>query len=108
MKYMALEIIIFVATQDMVYDPGAIQILINAQGNIVMLVESVSLDTEGGDRSVIVIVIVITFHIALILLGKAWIQLLSHQLWKIVGETEFFSLGEATSLGEGKLWIKTC
>ena len=24
------------------------------------------------------------------------------------GQTEFFSLGEATSLGEGKLWIQTC
>ena len=27
---------------------------------------------------------------------------------KIVGQTGFFSLGEATSLGEGKLWIQTC
>ena len=27
---------------------------------------------------------------------------------KIVGQTEFFSFGEATSLGEGKLWIQTC
>ena len=27
---------------------------------------------------------------------------------KIVGQTRFFSLGEATSLGEGKLWIQTC
>ena len=27
---------------------------------------------------------------------------------KIVGRTRFFSLGEATSLGEGKLWIQTC
>ena len=26
----------------------------------------------------------------------------------IVGQTDFFSLGEATSLGEGKLWIQTC
>ena len=26
----------------------------------------------------------------------------------IVGQTGFFSLGEATSLGEGKLWIQTC
>ena len=26
---------------------------------------------------------------------------------KIVGQTNFFSLGEATSL-EGKLWIQTC
>ena len=25
---------------------------------------------------------------------------------KIVGQTGFFSLGEATSLGEGKLWIQ--
>ena len=27
---------------------------------------------------------------------------------KIVGQTRFFSPGEATSLGEGKLWIQTC
>ena len=27
---------------------------------------------------------------------------------KIVGQTMFFSRGEATSLGEGKLWIQTC
>ena len=27
---------------------------------------------------------------------------------KIVGQTRFFSLGKATSLGEGKLWIQTC
>ena len=27
---------------------------------------------------------------------------------KIVGQTEFFSFGEATSLWEGKLWIQTC
>ena len=26
----------------------------------------------------------------------------------VVGQTRFFSLGEATSLGEGKLWIQTC
>ena len=26
----------------------------------------------------------------------------------IVGQTEFFSLGEATSQGEGTLWIQTC
>ena len=25
---------------------------------------------------------------------------------KIVGQTRFFSLGETTSLGEGKLWIQ--
>ena len=37
----------------------------------------------------------IAFHIALIPLGKVWIQLFSLQ-------TRFFSLGEATSLGEGK------
>ena len=47
----------------------------------------------------------IAFHIALIPLGKVWIQLFSPQL---VGQTRFFSLGEATSLGEGKLWIQTC
>ena len=27
---------------------------------------------------------------------------------KIVGQTMFCRLGEATSLGEGKLWIQTC
>ena len=27
---------------------------------------------------------------------------------KIVGQTRFFSLGGATSLGEGKFWIQTC
>ena len=27
---------------------------------------------------------------------------------KILGQTRFFSLGGATSLGEGKLWIQTC
>ena len=27
---------------------------------------------------------------------------------KIVGHTRFFSLCEATSIGEGKLWIQTC
>ena len=26
----------------------------------------------------------------------------------MIGKTRFFSLGEATSLGEGKLWIQTC
>ena len=29
-------------------------------------------------------------------------------LWVIVGQTRFFSFGEATSLGEWKLWIQTC
>ena len=27
---------------------------------------------------------------------------------KIVGQTWFFSLGQATSLEEGKLWIQSC
>ena len=27
---------------------------------------------------------------------------------KIVGQTKFLSVGEATTLGEGKLWIQTC
>ena len=43
----------------------------------------------------------IAIHIALIPLGKVWIQLFSLQLW--VEQTGFFSLGEATSLGERKL-----
>ena len=46
----------------------------------------------------------IAFHIALIPLGKVWIQLFSLQL----GQTRLFSLGEATSLGKGILWIQTC
>ena len=47
----------------------------------------------------------IAFHIALIPLGKVWIQLFSLQLW--VGRTRFLRLGEATSL-EGKIWLQTC
>ena len=50
----------------------------------------------------------IAFHIALIPLGKVWIQLFSLQLWVNSRRVWFFSLGEATSLGEGKLWIQTC
>ena len=50
----------------------------------------------------------IAFHIALIPLGKVWIQLFSLQLWVNSRADCFFSLGEATSLGEGKLWIQTC
>ena len=50
----------------------------------------------------------ITFQIALIPLGKVWIQLFSLQLWVNSRTDWFFSLGEATSLGEGKLWIQTC
>ena len=49
----------------------------------------------------------IAFLIALILFGKVWIPLFSLQLWEIVGQTGFFSLGKTTSLGEGKLWIQT-
>ena len=45
----------------------------------------------------------IAFHIALIPSGKVWIQLFSLQ-----ANSRFFSLNEATSLGEGKLWIQTC
>ena len=33
--------------------------------------------------------------------------ILPSAMGKIVGQTEFFSLGEATSLEEGKLWIQT-
>ena len=46
----------------------------------------------------------IAFHIALIPLGKVWIQLFSLQLWV----NRFFSFGGANSLEEGKLWIETC
>ena len=35
-------------------------------------------------------------------------NILPAAMGKIVGQTRFFSLGEATSLGEGKLWIQTC
>ena len=50
----------------------------------------------------------IAFHIALIPLGKVWIQLFSHQLWVNSRTDRFFSLGEANSLEEGKLWIEIC
>ena len=50
----------------------------------------------------------IAFHIALIPFGKVCIQLFSLQLWVIVGQTVFFSLGKASSLGEEILWIQTC
>ena len=50
----------------------------------------------------------IAFHIALIPLGKIWIQLFSLHLWVNSRADWFFSLDEATSLGEGKLWIQTC
>ena len=45
----------------------------------------------------------IAFHIAQIPLGKVWIQLFSLQLWVNSKADWFFSLAEATSLGEGKL-----
>ena len=34
--------------------------------------------------------------------------ILSPAMGKMVGQTRFFSLGEPTSLAEGKLWIQTC
>ena len=56
--------------------------------------------------------------------SKSWTDCISHStntlgkgmnpiilpptMGKIVRQTRFFSLGEATSLGEGKLWIQTC
>ena len=46
----------------------------------------------------------IAFHITQIPLGKVWIQLFSLQLWVNSRTDSFFSLGEATSQGEGKLW----
>ena len=50
----------------------------------------------------------ITFHIALIPVGKVWIQLFSLHLWVNSRADRLFSLGEATSVGEEKLWIQTC
>ena len=50
----------------------------------------------------------IAFHIELLPLRKIWIQLFSLQLWVNSRADWFFSLGEATSLGEGKLRIKSC
>ena len=50
----------------------------------------------------------IAFHIALIPLGKVWIQLFSLQLWVNSRTDWVLQLGESTSLGEGKLWIQTC
>ena len=35
-------------------------------------------------------------------------NILPPAMGKIAGNTRFFSLGEMTSLGEGKLWIQTC
>ena len=48
------------------------------------------------------------FHIALIPFGKVWIHSFSLQLWVNSRTNWLFSLGEATSLGEGQLWIQTC
>ena len=46
----------------------------------------------------------IAFHIATNTLGKGMNPIiLPPAMGKIVGQTKFFSLGEATSLGEGKL-----
>ena len=51
----------------------------------------------------------IAFHIALIPLGKVWIQLFIQLLLWVNNKADWvFSLDEATSLGEGKLWIQTC
>ena len=50
----------------------------------------------------------IVFHIALIPLGKVISNYSPSSYRYIVGQTRFFSLVEATSLGEGKLWIQTC
>ena len=50
----------------------------------------------------------IAFHIALIPLGKVWIQLFSLQLLVKSRTNWFFCLDEATSIREGKLWIQTC
>ena len=42
-------------------------------------------------------------------LGKGMNPIISPPaMGKIVGQTRFLSFGEATSLGEGKLWIQTC
>ena len=42
-------------------------------------------------------------------LGKGMnLIILPPAIGKIVGQTVFFSLGKATSLEEGKLWIQTC
>ena len=69
----------------------------------------------GGTRGVMVIVVgnghgfkswtgLIAFHIALIPFGKRMNPIiLPPAMAKIVGQTRFFSLGEATSLGQGKL-----
>ena len=45
----------------------------------------------------------IAFHTALIPLRNVWIQLFSVQLWVNSRADWFFSLDEATNLGEGKL-----
>ena len=48
------------------------------------------------------------FYISLIPLGKVGTQLFSLKLWVNSRTDWFFSLGEATSLREGKPWIQTC
>ena len=77
--------------------------------------ETIKRHNDGGARGVLIIVVgnghgdtrfkswtrLIAFHIALTPLGKVWIQLFSFQLWVNSREDWFFSLGEATSLGEG-------
>ena len=46
----------------------------------------------------------IAFHIALVPLGKVWIQLFSLQLW-VNSRTDWVL---QPCLGKGKLWIQTC
>ena len=50
----------------------------------------------------------IAFHIALIPLGKVWIQSFSLQQWVHSRTDCFFCLGETDSLWEGNLCIQTC
>ena len=50
----------------------------------------------------------VAFHVALIPLGKVWIQLSTSSYWKIVGQNGLFNLGKANGLEDGKLEIQTC
>ena len=50
----------------------------------------------------------IPFHIALIPLGKVWIQSFFLQISVNSWADWFFTLDKASSLGERKFWIQTC
>ena len=76
----------------------------------------------GGARGVVIIVVGNGHGDTSSNPGRDWLHFTLHlypwkgmnpiillpAMGKIVEQTRFFSLGYATSLGEGKLWIQTC